>query len=43
MAKNKNPPKVGAKPKVPLKSAPPVMNFSDLLRLAEKKQYGQWR
>lgn len=25
--------------KGPLKSAPPVMNFSDLLRLAEKKQY----
>lgn len=33
------PPKVESKPKVPLKSAPPVMNFSDLLRLAEKKQY----
>ncbi|XP_066220763.1 protein SPT2 homolog [Saccopteryx leptura] len=33
------PPKVESKPKVPLKSAPPVMNFTDLLRLAEKKQY----
>ncbi|XP_036115942.1 protein SPT2 homolog [Molossus molossus] len=33
------PPKVEKKPKVPLKSAPPVMNFTDLLRLAEKKQY----
>lgn len=27
------------KPKVPLKSAPPPMNFTDLLRLAEKKQF----
>ncbi|XP_004711649.1 protein SPT2 homolog [Echinops telfairi] len=33
------PPKVESKPKVPLKSAPPRMNFTDLLRLAEKKQY----
>uniref|UniRef100_A0A8D0XN07 Protein SPT2 homolog n=1 Tax=Sus scrofa TaxID=9823 RepID=A0A8D0XN07_PIG len=33
------PPKVESKPKVPLKSAPPLMNFTDLLRLAEKKQY----
>ncbi|KAM9658180.1 protein SPT2 homolog [Trichechus inunguis] len=33
------PPKVESKPKVPLKSAPPPMNFTDLLRLAEKKQY----
>ncbi|XP_067605764.1 protein SPT2 homolog isoform X1 [Pseudorca crassidens] len=33
------PPKVESKPKVPLKSAPPLMNFNDLLRLAEKKQY----
>nr|XP_017513820.2 protein SPT2 homolog [Manis javanica] len=33
------PPRVERKPKVPLKSAPPLMNFSDLLRLAEKKQY----
>ncbi|XP_059960871.1 protein SPT2 homolog [Mesoplodon densirostris] len=32
-------PKVESKPKVPLKSAPPLMNFNDLLRLAEKKQY----
>ncbi|XP_060039866.1 protein SPT2 homolog isoform X2 [Erinaceus europaeus] len=32
-------PKVESKPKVPLRSAPPVMNFTDLLRLAEKKQY----
>ncbi|XP_074086245.1 protein SPT2 homolog isoform X2 [Macrotis lagotis] len=27
------------KPKAPLKSAPPPMNFTDLLRLAEKKQH----
>ncbi|XP_007497063.1 protein SPT2 homolog isoform X2 [Monodelphis domestica] len=27
------------KPKAPLRSAPPPMNFTDLLRLAEKKQY----
>ncbi|XP_054441982.1 protein SPT2 homolog [Pteronotus mesoamericanus] len=33
------PPKVESKPKVPLKGAPPVMNFTDLLKLAEKKQY----
>ncbi|XP_004485393.2 protein SPT2 homolog [Dasypus novemcinctus] len=33
------PPKVESKPKVPLKSAPPPMNFTDLLRLAEKKQH----
>lgn len=33
------PPKVESKPKVPLKSAPPLMNFTDLLRLAEKKQH----
>ncbi|KAM9678912.1 LOW QUALITY PROTEIN: protein SPT2 homolog [Trichechus inunguis] len=33
------PPKVESKPKVPLKIAPPPMNFTDLLRLAEKKQY----
>ncbi|XP_059779838.1 protein SPT2 homolog [Balaenoptera ricei] len=33
------PPKAESKPKVPLKSAPPLMNFNDLLRLAEKKQY----
>uniref|UniRef100_A0A7N5K3P4 Protein SPT2 homolog n=1 Tax=Ailuropoda melanoleuca TaxID=9646 RepID=A0A7N5K3P4_AILME len=33
------PRKVESKPKVPLKSAPPLMNFTDLLRLAEKKQY----
>ncbi|XP_024414634.2 protein SPT2 homolog isoform X1 [Desmodus rotundus] len=33
------PPKVESKPKVPLKSAPPLMNFTDLLKLAEKKQY----
>uniref|UniRef100_G1PZX4 Protein SPT2 homolog n=1 Tax=Myotis lucifugus TaxID=59463 RepID=G1PZX4_MYOLU len=33
------PPKVESKPKVPLKSAPPLMNFTDLLRLAEKMQY----
>ncbi|XP_006093864.1 protein SPT2 homolog isoform X1 [Myotis lucifugus] len=33
------PPKVESKPKAPLKSAPPLMNFTDLLRLAEKKQY----
>ncbi|XP_075402099.1 protein SPT2 homolog [Tenrec ecaudatus] len=33
------PPKVESKPKVPLKGAPPPMNFTELLRLAEKKQY----
>ncbi|XP_040589201.1 protein SPT2 homolog [Mesocricetus auratus] len=33
------PPKAESKPKAPLKSAPPPMNFSDLLRLAEKKQF----
>ncbi|XP_069327294.1 protein SPT2 homolog [Eulemur rufifrons] len=33
------PPKVESKPKVSLKSAPPPMNFTDLLRLAEKKQF----
>ncbi|EPQ02463.1 Protein SPT2 like protein [Myotis brandtii] len=35
----KPPPKVESKPKVPLKSAPPLMNFTNLLRLAEKMQY----
>ncbi|KAL6031906.1 hypothetical protein STEG23_008174 [Scotinomys teguina] len=33
------PPKAERKPKAPLKSAPPPMNFTDLLRLAEKKQF----
>ncbi|XP_049746575.1 protein SPT2 homolog isoform X1 [Elephas maximus indicus] len=33
------PPKVERKPKVSLKSATPLMNFTDLLKLAEKKQY----
>ncbi|CAH7459737.1 protein SPT2 homolog [Phodopus roborovskii] len=33
------PPKAESKPKAPLKSAPPPMNFTDLLRLAEKKQF----
>ncbi|KAM5248908.1 protein SPT2 homolog [Ctenodactylus gundi] len=33
------PPKIESKPKAPLKSAPPPMNFTDLLRLAEKKQF----
>ncbi|KAH0620949.1 hypothetical protein JD844_021868 [Phrynosoma platyrhinos] len=33
------PAKASVKPKAPLKSAPPVMNFRDLLKLAEKKQY----
>uniref|UniRef100_A0A8C6QKS4 Protein SPT2 homolog n=2 Tax=Nannospalax galili TaxID=1026970 RepID=A0A8C6QKS4_NANGA len=33
------PPKVESKPKVSLRSAPPPMNFTDLLRLAEKKQF----
>ncbi|XP_042332904.1 protein SPT2 homolog [Sceloporus undulatus] len=33
------PAKAPVKPKAPLKSAPPVMNFNDLLKLAEKKQY----
>lgn len=32
-------PKVESKPKAPLKSAPSPMNFTDLLRLAEKKQF----
>ncbi|XP_005357900.1 protein SPT2 homolog [Microtus ochrogaster] len=31
--------KAESKPKVPFKSAPPPMNFTDLLRLAEKKQF----
>ncbi|XP_003214859.1 protein SPT2 homolog [Anolis carolinensis] len=33
------PAKASVKPKAPLKSAPPAMNFNDLLKLAEKKQY----
>ncbi|KAL7992134.1 hypothetical protein Chor_016390 [Crotalus horridus] len=33
------PPKRSEKPKVLAKSAPPAMNFNDLLKLAEKKQY----
>ncbi|XP_026524090.1 protein SPT2 homolog [Notechis scutatus] len=33
------PSKVSEKPKVLAKSAPPAMNFNDLLKLAEKKQY----
>ncbi|KAL1769010.1 SPT2-like [Sigmodon hispidus] len=33
------PPRAKIKPKAPLKSAPPPMNFTDLLRLAEKKQF----
>lgn len=33
------PPKAESKPKAPLKSAPSPMNFTDLLRLAEKKQF----
>lgn len=33
------PPKTESKPKAPLKNAPPPMNFTDLLRLAEKKQF----
>lgn len=33
------PPRVDSKPKAPLRSAPPPMNFTDLLRLAEKKQF----
>ncbi|XP_008580281.1 PREDICTED: protein SPT2 homolog [Galeopterus variegatus] len=37
--KEQEPPKVESKPKVPFKSAPPPMNFTDLLRLAEKKQF----
>jgi protein SPT2 len=39
MKKSKNLPKLKAKPKVPLKIAPPPTNFMDLLRLAEKKQF----
>ncbi|XP_027702583.1 protein SPT2 homolog [Vombatus ursinus] len=31
--------KAVTRPKAPLKSAPPPMNFTDLLRLAEKKQH----
>ncbi|XP_060624152.2 protein SPT2 homolog [Anolis sagrei] len=33
------PAKASVKPKAALKSAPPAMNFHDLLKLAEKKQY----
>lgn len=33
------PSKTSVKPKAPPKAAPPPMNFTDLLRLAEKKQY----
>ncbi|KAJ7344397.1 hypothetical protein JRQ81_000347 [Phrynocephalus forsythii] len=33
------PPKPSVKPKAPLRGAPPVMNFQDLLKLAEKKQH----
>ncbi|KAL6093177.1 hypothetical protein STEG23_008031 [Scotinomys teguina] len=33
------PPKAESKPKAPLKRAPPPMSFTDLLRLAEKKQF----
>lgn len=33
------PSKIMVKPKAPPKSAPPPMNFTDLLKLAEKKQY----
>lgn len=33
------PPKTSVKPKAPPKSAPPQLNFTDLLKLAEKKQY----
>ncbi|NXL55461.1 SPT2 protein, partial [Chordeiles acutipennis] len=33
------PSKVAAKPKVPPKSAPAPLNFAELLKLAEKKQY----
>ncbi|NXO49468.1 SPT2 protein, partial [Aramus guarauna] len=33
------PSKVGVKPKAPPKSAPAPLNFAELLRLAEKKQY----
>ncbi|XP_023575103.1 protein SPT2 homolog [Octodon degus] len=33
------PPRAESKPKAPLRSAPPPMNFTDLLRLAEKKQF----
>lgn len=33
------PSKISEKPKVLAKSAPPAMNFNDLLKLAEKKQY----
>uniref|UniRef100_A0A8C8UP39 Protein SPT2 homolog n=1 Tax=Peromyscus maniculatus bairdii TaxID=230844 RepID=A0A8C8UP39_PERMB len=33
------PPKAESKPKAPVKSAPPPMSFTDLMRLAEKKQF----
>ncbi|XP_036046145.1 protein SPT2 homolog [Onychomys torridus] len=33
------PPKAESKPNAPLKSAPPPMSFTDLMRLAEKKQF----
>ncbi|NWQ80665.1 SPT2 protein, partial [Columbina picui] len=33
------PSKVAVKPKAPPKSAPPPLNFAELLKLAEKKQY----
>lgn len=33
------PPTTSVKPKAPPKCAPPPMNFTDLLKLAEKKQY----
>ncbi|OXB74134.1 UNVERIFIED_CONTAM: hypothetical protein H355_004471 [Colinus virginianus] len=36
---DEKPSKVAVKPKAPPKSAPAPLNFADLLRLAEKKQY----
>ncbi|XP_021257867.1 protein SPT2 homolog [Numida meleagris] len=36
---DEKPPKAAVKPKAPPKSAPAPLNFADLLRLAEKKQY----
>ncbi|XP_072194912.1 protein SPT2 homolog [Excalfactoria chinensis] len=36
---DEKPSKAAGKPKVPPKSAPAPLNFADLLRLAEKKQY----
>ncbi|KAK7800063.1 hypothetical protein U0070_027600 [Myodes glareolus] len=36
---DQEPLKAGSQPKAPLKRAPPTMTFTDLMRLAEKKQF----